>query len=981
MTVTQKVPLQSGTVTVTFTTATALVSGKTITVNFPASYFGSAVPTTTGSSIACNPACSTATIASITGAGNAGQFIVTTGVATAPAGTITLILAGVANAGPIMPSCTVVSVLTSNDIESVQTTGVPQLGGQVTGVTFAMTAAQRVANVAAAATTAVVTVGFQLATAYAAAGANQITITFPSNFFVSSTPTVVCTGGTGLTATVAYAGTSQFVLTTTTTGWDTTAKVCTFSNVATGSPTAAGTGCGFGVTVQSTSDLPSAAVSAGALGGQVTGVTFAMTAAQRAPNAAAAATTAVVTVGFQLATAYAAAGANQIIINFPSGFFLSSTPTVVCTGGTGITATVAYATSSTASVFVLTTTTTGWDTTAKVCTFSNVATGAPTAGAVSVTVSSTQDLPSTAVSSGALGGVVSNVAVTVAASDRVATVTNRAITVAFTIANQLATGATITIGYPTGFLSTTPTPTVTMATATGTTAAAPGSDSIVLTTATAALPAGSTVTITLCGATMGAGAALGSALAATVSTSQDRIACNNLAAITVGTVTAVSMTIAAAQRVASNTNQAAVFAFTTATTMTTGSASCPNSVTITLPSNFLASIAAVCGVTQAVTQAGLDASYAVTYTTGSITLTGTAGLTAGKQTVTISGLTFGAATNGVDTGVTVSTSADAVSAGVPSGPLSGFTVKSVTSSGCGVTCQTLVVSFSAYTSASSNPITITFSGNSVSAAGAKFNMGTSPTQTLVTPSVSSGNIVLTPSYSPFPAFTGTSMAITLVGVQLSGTGGNVAMQNVATGSGTATNQVYLAGLGSAVTAVSLNLPVRTPATTNAQAILSFTTTNALSNGQQVYIMFPSGFFVAPASTPICSYLNRNSPSYAYNVGGTLSSATCAGWTLSATANQNVPTVSSPGNYYTLTASSTVPAGAYTITLNGLTLSPTTVSSNPTGLIVATDADTCSTGVATGAIAPPGGANNGASSGQAILLSALAILGSMLLLLL
>ncbi len=151
MTVTQKVPLQSGTVTVTFTTATALASGQKITVNFPASYFGAAVPS--GSSIACNPACSAATITGVTGAGNSGQFQLTTGGATAPAGTITLILAGVANAGPTMPSCTVVSVLTTNDIESVQTTGAPQLGGQVTGVTFAMTAAQRGANVAAATAT------------------------------------------------------------------------------------------------------------------------------------------------------------------------------------------------------------------------------------------------------------------------------------------------------------------------------------------------------------------------------------------------------------------------------------------------------------------------------------------------------------------------------------------------------------------------------------------------------------------------------------------------------------------------------------------------------------------------------------------------------------------------------------------------------------------------------------------------------------
>jgi len=426
--------------------------------------------------------------------------------------------------------------------------------------------------------------------------------------------------------------------------------------------------------------------------------------------------------------------------------------------------------------------------------------------------------------------------------------------------------------------------------------------------------------------------------------------------------------------------------------MTTGSASCPNSVVITLPANFLATIVAVCGVTQAVSQLGLDASYAVTYTTGSITLTGTAGVTAGKQTVTISGLTFGAATNGVDTGVTVSTSApDGVSAGVPSGPLSGFMVKSVTASGCGVTCQALVVTFSAMTS-SASPITISFAGHTITGAPAKFNMGVAPTQTLVTPTFTSSTIVLTAavtntgvtSYLPFPAFTGTTVVITLTGVQLSGFGGMVSMSNVAAGSGTGTNQVYLAGLGTSVTTMALNLPVKTPGTTNAQAIVSFTTTSAISSGGTVYIAFPTGFFVAPASTLLCGFLNNGSPTYAYNVMGTLSSATCGGWSLTATTGQNVPTVSSTTtqSLYTLTATNTVPAGSYTITLSGTTLSPTTMSSSPTGFMVVTSADMCSAGgAATGAIAPPGGANGGASSGQAMLLSALAVLSSLMVLLL
>ncbi len=129
----------------------------------------------------------------------------------------------------------------------------------------------------------------------------------------------------------------------------------------------------------------------------------------------------------------------------------------------------------------------------------------------------------------------------------------------------------------------------------------------------------------------------------------------------------------------------------------------------------------------------------------------------------------------------------------------------------------------------------------------------------------------------------------------------------------------------------------------------------------------------------------NSPSYAFTVSGSLKSATCGAWSLDATASQNVPAVTpftTGYSYYTLTATGTVPAGTYTITLMGITLSPTTLSSNPTGFIVTTDADVCySAGAATGAIAPPGGANGGgASSGQALLLSSLAVLISLLLLL-
>jgi hypothetical protein len=200
-------------------------------------------------------------------------------------------------------------VATTTDLRSVNSVTTQAIGGVVTGVTFAMTGSQRVPHVAAAAATAVVTVGFQLSTD--AIIGNEITINFPSNFFLTSIPTVICTSGAGQsTAVVTFVGfTSQFILSTTS-AWDTTAKVCTFSNVATGPPTAGNAS----VTVQSTQDSPSTAVSSGTLGGQVNGVSVSIAAADRIPFA----TGKSVTVGFTTQTSLT--NGQLVSISFPSGF-------------------------------------------------------------------------------------------------------------------------------------------------------------------------------------------------------------------------------------------------------------------------------------------------------------------------------------------------------------------------------------------------------------------------------------------------------------------------------------------------------------------------------------------------------------------------------------------------------------------------------------------------------------------------------------
>jgi hypothetical protein len=83
-------------------------------------------------------------------------------------------------------------------------------------------------------------------------------------------------------------------------------------------------------------------------------------------------------------------------------------------------------------------------------------------------------------------------------------------------------------------------------------------------------------------------------------------------------------------------------------------------------------------------------------------LSSSAALPAGSYAVTFSGVTFGAATAGSDTGITVQTSVggvvvDAVSDAAPSGPLSGYQVLAFTLPTClaslDQTCQSATLTF------------------------------------------------------------------------------------------------------------------------------------------------------------------------------------------------------------------------------------------------------------------------------------------------
>jgi hypothetical protein len=378
-------------------------------------------------------------------------------------------------------------------------------------------------------------------------------------------------------------------------------------------------------------------------------------------------------------------------------------------------------------------------------------------------------------------------------------------------------------------------------------------------------------------------------------------------------------------------------------------------------------------------------------------------VSAGVQGVTISGITFGVATNGVDTGVTVKTQTgspladvDRVSDGVPSGDLSGFMVKSVKTNGCGQACSTLTIVFSslaAFNPSGTDLITIVFpSGTSFDGTPSKFNMGgavSSGQQVLVTPSVSSNTIILTPSaFNKFPTFDGTDVTIILSGpfriVSTLATtlATRVSMNIVSAGTGTRTNQaMYMATGQGTTTTTQLSITRPFPGVTNTVVTVGFTTTSAIDEGDVVRIFFPTGFFIAAPAVTTCD----DAPTRGYTMKASDGSS-CNKLTPENVGSTGEPitvlTVGSTTSYFDVTyTTGSSAAGKQSIVLSGVTLSAAAAPSSVAFYVVTTQ-DTCSAGmIATGAISnsnPGGPSAPGASTGTGVLLSlAVAIMCSLL----
>jgi hypothetical protein len=374
-------------------------------------------------------------------------------------------------------------------------------------------------------------------------------------------------------------------------------------------------------------------------------------------------------------TVQAVSTSQSITLNYPSGFFDSTSPAPTFAAGDASITTMTGTCTITSNRIVISPATTGIAAaTAFTITLSGLKMGTATAGASNgITVSTTLDtIPSTGISSGAIVGVPTAVVFEIAEADRGARRTSVKVTLTFTTFAALAIDGKITLNYPSGFFATSATPTfaagdASVATMTGT-CGAPGATSIVITTGTAGIPAATVFKITLSGATLGAQRNV-SLTSITVQTDADVLASNGIDSPIISFSTYdVSLTIATGDRTPGKTGVAAVLSFKTMLHMKIGGL-----ITLTYPTNFFDAVAPTINAAGSTSVPTMTATSSTPTTTQIIITTAVAGIAADTTfTITLSGLKMGAANVGSPTGITVHTNTfwqpmPIASGGAPSG--------------------------------------------------------------------------------------------------------------------------------------------------------------------------------------------------------------------------------------------------------------------------------------------------------------------------
>jgi hypothetical protein len=621
-----RVPFATGkTVTVSFSMQTALAAGQSVTITWPSGYLtmGGCCVQAFGLSAVTNP------IGPLP-SGHLGVRIDAN--AALAAGPLTITLTGATVGGPISASSSGISVSTSTD--QAGTCGYPALGGQVTGVSFTIAAADRVPF----ATGKTVTVSFTTQTALAAG--QSVTITWPSGYLTMGGCCVQAFGLSAVTNPIGPLPSGHLGV-----------RIDANAALAAGPLTITLTGATVGGPISASSSGISVSTStdqAGtcgypALGGQVTGVSFTIAAVDRVPFA----TGKTVTVSFSMQTALAAG--QSVTITWPSGYLTMGGCCVQAFGLSAVTNPIGPLPSGHLGLRI--------DATQAVVAgpLTITLTGATVGGPISasssgISVSTSTDQAGTC-GYPALGGQVTGVSFTIAAADRVPFATGKTVTVSFTTQTALATGHSVTITWPSGYLTMGGccVQAFGLSAVTNPIGPLPSGHLGVRIDANAALAAGP-LTITLTGATVG-GPISASSSGISVSTSTDQAGTCGYPALG-GQVTGVSFTIAAADRVPFATGKTVTVSFTTQTALAAG-----QSVTITWPSGYLTGTMGVIH--------GAYGLSAVTNPIGplpsghlGVQIVAVAALAAGSLTITLTGATFGGPISASFSGIMVSTSTD-----------------------------------------------------------------------------------------------------------------------------------------------------------------------------------------------------------------------------------------------------------------------------------------------------------------------------------
>ncbi len=513
---------------------------------------------------------------------------------------------------------------------------------------------------------------------------------------------------------------------------------------------------------------------------------------------------------------------------------------------------------------------------------------------------------------------VSGVTFVVANAERVAAGTTKKATIAFTTVNALAIGGTVTINYPDGFFATTGTPTLHGSSVTSLTvsAAAALASKIIITIAGAAIPTLTTATITLAGLTLGAATA-GSSTGITVQTSTDATASIAVATGGINQATLTSFAIANADRVAAAASKGATIVFKTVNAVATS-----GTITINYPTGFLAASTITLGTSSV---ADLTISGAAASTTSiKITIAGAAILADTTATITLAGLTLGAATAGSSTGITVQTSGDAIASNaVATGGINQATAVAFTIGASdrkqGKTSVPVTLSFKTAAALPTNgKITLNYPSGyfATSATPASNAAGSTSVATMTATSAAptATSIIITTAIIGIAA--GTTFEITLSGLTM-GVGTDAVAESITVSTDADTIPsvgVTTFKIDSAVTNVAFVIPVlkRVPASTAATLTLTFTPTKMIQIGGKITVNFPATFFAA-------------TPAPANNDAGSAS-----------VGSMTATSVYSTNSIVITTAAASAPAGtAFTITLSGLVVGSATTGGDVT---IQTDLD-------------------------------------------